>query len=220
MLRDEWHVEQWDIEAAFLNAYLKHKIYVKDGNEIWELKKALYGLKQSAKEWNDKASGILAQAGFEKLIGDEGCYIRSEGGIPIARIASHVDDYLVTAKTQEELDRIRRELNKVVKVDNRGKPKMFLGLECEIENGKILLTQRLLIEKAAKMYNIKYGAKTPTTKFSNSQISLRQSIDSDLGSHPEEPVADKTKYQQIIGTLTYISRMTRPDIGYPTNILA
>jgi hypothetical protein len=84
ILRDEWYVEQWDIEAAFLNAYLKHEIYVKDGNEIWELKKGLYGLKQSAKEWNDKASGILAQAGFEKLIGDEGCYIRSEEGIPIA----------------------------------------------------------------------------------------------------------------------------------------
>jgi hypothetical protein len=71
MLRDEWHVEQCDIEAAFLNAYLKHKIYVKNGNEIWELKKELYGLKQSAKEWNDEASGILAQAGFEKLIGDK-----------------------------------------------------------------------------------------------------------------------------------------------------
>jgi hypothetical protein len=92
---------------------------------------------------------------------------RSEGGIPIARIASHVDDYLLT-KTQEELDRILRDLNKIVKVDNRGKPKIFLGLECEIENGKILLTQRLLIEKVTKMYNIKYGAKTLTTKFSNS----------------------------------------------------
>jgi hypothetical protein len=63
---------------------------------------------------------------------------------------------------------------------------MFLGLECEIENGKILLTQRLLIEKAAKMYNIKYEAKTPTTKFWNSQISLRQSIDSDLESQLED----------------------------------
>jgi hypothetical protein len=48
------------------------------------LKKVLYRLKQSAKEWNDKASGILAYAGFEKLIGDKGCYIRSEGRIPIA----------------------------------------------------------------------------------------------------------------------------------------
>jgi hypothetical protein len=70
---------------------------------------------------------------------------------------------------------------------------MFLGLEYEIENGKILLTQILLIEKAAKMYNIKYGAKILTTKFSNSQISLRQSIDSALRSYPQEPVADKNK---------------------------
>jgi hypothetical protein len=159
------------------------------------LKKALYRLKQSAKEWNNEAMSILVQAGFDKLIGNEGCYIRSEGGIAIARIVSYVNNYLVIAKTQEELDRIQRKLNKVVKVDNREKPKMFLGLECEIENGKILLIQRLLIEKVTKMYNIKYGAKTLTTKFSNSQISLRQSIDSDQGSHPEELVADKIKYQ-------------------------
>jgi hypothetical protein len=127
------------------------------------------------------------------LISNERCYIRSKEEIPIAQIVSHVDDYPVTAKTQE-LDRIQRELNKVVKVDNRGKPKIFLGLECEIENGKILLIQRLLIERVAKIYNIKYRAKIPTTKFSNSQISLKQSIDSDLGSRPEELVADKTKY--------------------------
>jgi hypothetical protein len=68
MLRDGWLVEQWDIEAAFLNAPLKHKIYVRDGDEIWELNKTLYGLKQSAREWNNEVSGILGQADFERLV--------------------------------------------------------------------------------------------------------------------------------------------------------
>jgi hypothetical protein len=66
MLRDGLLVEQWDIEAAFLNAPRKHKIYVRDGDEIWELN--LYGLKQSAREWNNEVSGILGQADFERLV--------------------------------------------------------------------------------------------------------------------------------------------------------
>jgi hypothetical protein len=216
MLRDGWLVEQWDIEAAFLNAPLKHKIYVRDGDEIWELNKALYGLKQSAREWNNEVSGILGQADFEKLVGDEGCYIRVEGRDPIARIASHVDDYLVTAKNQAELNRIRAELEKVVRVDNHGVPQRFLGLECESTQGKIKLTQRLLIEKAAKQFDVKYGAKTPT----KSESSINGNVESDLGEHQGEPLADEVKYRQLIGTLTYISRMTRPDVGFPINVLA
>jgi hypothetical protein len=66
MLRDGWLVEQWDIEPAFLNAPLKHKIYVRD----------------------------------------EGCYITVEGGIELLELR-HLDEYLVTAKNQAELDRIR-----------------------------------------------------------------------------------------------------------------
>jgi hypothetical protein len=101
-------------------------------------------------------------------------------------------------------------------VDNRGVPQRFLGLECESTQGKIKLTQRLLIEKAAKQFDVKYGAKTPT----KSESSINGNLESDLGEHQGEPLADEVKYRQLIGTLTYISRMTRPDVGFPINVLA
>lgn len=48
-IKDGWVVEQWDVEAAFLNAELKHELYVQDPSitreRAWRLRKGLYGLK-------------------------------------------------------------------------------------------------------------------------------------------------------------------------------
>jgi hypothetical protein len=63
---------------------------------------------------------------------------------------------------------------------------------------------------------VKYGAKTPTKR----ESSINGNLESDLGEHQGEPLADEVKYRQLIGTLTYISRMTRPDVMFPINVLA
>jgi hypothetical protein len=50
-----WKVRQWDVVAAYLQAKLRHDIYVdinENGEtEYWKLHKALYGLKQAGHEW-------------------------------------------------------------------------------------------------------------------------------------------------------------------------
>jgi hypothetical protein len=98
-LREGWRIEQANIVAAYLNAYLKHEVYVKDpavtGSKVWKLYKALYGLNQSAHEWNTEITGILAQAELHPLKTDPACYIGS--GI---LIASYVDDCLITTSVK------------------------------------------------------------------------------------------------------------------------
>jgi len=54
-LYQDWAIQQWDVVAAYLQALLKHDIYVTDINEqgeteFWKLDKALYGLKQAGHE--------------------------------------------------------------------------------------------------------------------------------------------------------------------------
>ena len=46
-LHREWAVRQWDVVAAYLQALLKHDVYITDVNErgeteYWKLDKALY----------------------------------------------------------------------------------------------------------------------------------------------------------------------------------
>jgi hypothetical protein len=208
-LYDQWEIEQWDIEAAYLNAPLHHTVYVEDqqadgSRQVWRLHKVLYGLKQAGKEWNDISKELMGEQGLERTIGDEDCYIlRSEGYI-ICRIATHVDDCLVTAKTREILDMLYKKLNQVIRIDNRGIPTKFLGIECYIKKGEnIILTQTNLIEKTAVTYGIAYGAKTPVKT---------AGIEDLLSHHNEmEPRATKRIYQSLMGSLTHIARTTRPD---------
>ena len=70
---------QIDIKAAYLNAELKEKIYLKipkgDKNfntgKYWLLKKALYGLKQSGRAWNREITKFFKEIGLIKLDTDE-----------------------------------------------------------------------------------------------------------------------------------------------------
>jgi hypothetical protein len=59
-----------NVDGAYLNAYLKEPIYLKQplgynkGNEVYLLKKALYGLKQSRRQWHKCLSDTLFHIGF------------------------------------------------------------------------------------------------------------------------------------------------------------
>jgi hypothetical protein len=146
-LYGQWEIEQWDVEAAYLNAPLHCTVYVEDqqadrSGQVWRLHKALCGLKQAGKEWNNMLKELIGEQGLGRTIGDEGCYIlRSEGHI-ICRIAIHVDDCLVTAKTREILDMQYKKLNQVIRIDNQGIPTKSLEIECYINKGEnIILTQ-------------------------------------------------------------------------------
>jgi len=75
----QWNLIQIDIKAAYLNAELKEKIYLKipkgDKNfntgKYWLLKKALYGLKQSGRAWNREITKFFKEIGLIKLDTDE-----------------------------------------------------------------------------------------------------------------------------------------------------
>jgi hypothetical protein len=122
-------IKQADIVAAYLNTYLKHEVFVKypavTGSKVWKLHKALYGLKQSAHEWNTEMTSILAQAGLHPLKTDPTYYIGS--GI---RIASHIDDYLITISFDQIFELFMTNLEKALDMDKRGTPRKFLGIEC------------------------------------------------------------------------------------------
>ena len=100
----KWHVRQWDVVAAYLNAPLTYEIYVRDGEECWRLHKALYGLKQAGHEWYNTLKGIMTKSGLHQSIGDSGVFFR-KGEIkrPSIIIATHVDDMAAFAPIESTI---------------------------------------------------------------------------------------------------------------------
>ena len=208
-LHHDWDIRQWDVVAAYLQADLKHQIYVSDINEkgeveYWLLHKALYGLKQAGHEWYLKLVETLRKAGYEQCIGDEGCFQKKSKAV----MGTHVDD-LMGIGPKKELDKAEAKIEEVVELDKRGRPGKMLGMELTWKDGGVLLTQTGLIELPAKSHiHAKDGLK---------QTLL---LDSSYYTRDEEDEAVEAKiFQSLVGSLLFISRMTRPDVAIHVNLL-
>jgi len=102
---NEWSLKQLDIKAAYLNADLEEKIYLKiplgdrnyNKNNYWLLKKALYGLKQAGRMWYKEMSHFLISIGFKKYNTDK-CLIGKydKNNKLICLLTLYVDDILIT----------------------------------------------------------------------------------------------------------------------------
>ena len=73
-VRNDWKLEQMDVDAAYLNASFKEDIYMhqpkgfeapSEEDKVIHLKRAIYGLRQSGREWYEDLMGTLTKAGFK-----------------------------------------------------------------------------------------------------------------------------------------------------------
>ena len=205
-----WEVLQWDIKAAYLQADLKHEIYVKDLKEdgtyeFWQLHKALYGLKQAGHEWYNRMRGIMKSAGLTQCIGDPGCF---KG--PDIIVSTHVDD-MAGYGTPAALAAFEKAEEKEVKLEKLGQPTKLLGMELtwETDNKLVKLTKKGCIDYMISEHQI---STTP-------RHSIPLNPEGYAIPNESEIMSNQTKYQSLIGSLLYISRMTRPDISLHVNLL-
>ena len=203
-IQNKWHVRQWDVVAAYLNAPLTHEVYVKDGEEYWRLHKALYGLKQAGHEWYNTLRNIMTKSGLRQCIGDPGVFTG-----PVT-IATHVDDMAGFATTGEDLDKIESAIEQHVELEKLGQPTKLLGMELTWGEGYVKLTQQAAIGNLAKEFGI-------TTIIPTKSLPLNAN---DYAETQEETNPELLKkYQSLVGSLLYIARHTRPEISLHINLL-
>jgi hypothetical protein len=147
---------------------------------------------------------VLTDCDLIQCVGDEESYFGQE-----SLIGTHVDDFLVVEKPKN-LDYIEQGIQRHVELDKRGRPQKMLGIEMtwEKKGSGVLLTQSGLIENLAKKHGI-VGIKTsmPLARHYFSTIT------------ETDTPCDKMMYQQIVGGLHYLSRMTRPEASIQVNLL-
>ena len=204
----KWHVRQWDVVAAYLNAPLTHEVYVKDGEECWRLHKALYGLKQAGHEWYNTLRNIMGKAGLQQSIGDPGVFLKREAII----IATHVDDMAAFAPDEGTITTTESMIEKYVELEKLGQPAKLLGMELSWGSEYVKLTQKTAIGNLAKEFEIAMAISTR---------SLHLNVNDYAPPMEKEPINFELqkKYQSLVGSLLYITRHTRPEISIHVNLL-
>lgn len=197
-----------DIVGAFRLPILNEPVFaelpdgfIKDKTKVIQINNAINGLKQAAYYWYNKISLILKQLGFKPLISEPCIFIDDSNNI----IAVYVDDIHVAASNQNKLDQIINELQKQLPCQFKDQS-TYLGIHFTIENNQILFDQKDKIMELLEIYQMKECKNIYTPAEPNSKLFKN-----------EEDNNEKFPYRELVGSLLWIARTTRPDIMYAVN---
>lgn len=213
-------VNQFDVSTAYLHSDLAEELYMElppglkvgKSNQVWKLHKSIYGLKQSAHNWNECLNDVLVGIGFSRSKADNCLYFRGSGDAQESLLV-YVDDLIYTSKTQEQVKKLAKELNKHFKVKNLGDVKVYLGVQIDrTKNGSFLLNQKGKILQMLKKFGMTEcaGVRTP--------MEMGFVKDNEFKDSAEFKSAEI--FQSALGSLLHLSQWSRPDIAYAVNLLS
>jgi hypothetical protein len=213
-----------DFSSAYLNGDLEEDVYMTqpegfpqgEHGQLLKLRKSLYGLKQAGRQWHKKLCKKLRTMGFICLQSDSSCYVYSDGAVRII-LPIYVDDGMISAKSDAEIDRVIAQLGSSFKVKDLGPTEWLLGIKIErdSETGGIHLSQRQYAVNMLEQYGMA-DSKPVRTPMVPGLI-----LTKDMGAKtPEEAKKYGKIYLSSVGSLMYLATQTRPDISYAVGFLA
>lgn len=193
---ENWHIEQMDVQTAFLNGVIKSEVYIypPDGylveqNKVFLLQKSLYGLRESPRDWYECFHNFMLYLNFRRSNYDYclyiGCYNSNQ-----VYIILYVDDLLIFSADKNSIGKIKTMLSNKFKMTDIGKVKQYLGIEIEqnLKERKITLSQEKYIEKVAEKYCV------------NDSKNFDTPMEINLKLEGAEIVEPNLKYRNLIGS--------------------
>lgn len=208
-------IYQMDAETAFLQGDLNEDVYMQqadnynDGSgRVYHLKKAIYGLKQASRMWNLKLNDTLLKNGFIRSKTDP-CVYWKRGII----VAVYVDDFLIIYKVEIDLAGMRKMLHSNFNMKDIGMASTCLGINIKQGDGYIEIDQSHYVKQVIERFGMNGCKPVATPSDVNQKLSVTMWSE-------ENSLVGKVPYQELIGSLLYLSGATRPDIAYAVNELS
>ena len=201
-----------------MNAKLTETVYVQPPagyartDEVWLLLKALYGLKQAGREWYKMLKSMLIRLQWRATISDPCVYYRRVQQYYQLMVV-HVDDLIVTYANQEQIDSLINGLSQEVKVADLGDIKHALGVDFVYKDHRIALSQQQYVLEVLKRFDFDKCHPCPTPMHEAREEYEGSVLDKNTG-------LSKFPLNEIVGSLLWLSMMTRPDISFAVATLA
>jgi|GEM_PF-1828837 len=208
---------QGDCPHAYLNGRLRDALYLflpdghqlKTKNNYWVYKcmASVYGLKISGRVWYDKFKEEVKQFGLEPLIRCNTMFLKktSKGNI---YLQLYVDDFILAADSKELLQQSIDFLEGIFNVKGTKNIKKFVGIQFKKKEGRLYLHQKDMIEDLGRKYHLE-------------KSNIDYPIIENLNWNPNSTKLENLKpLQKLLGELTYITTVSRPDISYSVNRIA
>lgn len=205
-----WHLEQLDVNNAFLHGDLHEEVYmtmppgisIDSSSKVCRLQKSLYGLKQASKQWYFKLSSFLISLGYAQSQADHSLYVKSHHNCFTA-ILVYVDDIVIAGSSLSEIAQVKQVLDQKFRIKDLGKLRFFLGFEIARSSQGIFMNQRKYTLELLEDTDFLAAKPSPVPFDPNLKLSPTDGA----------PLADPTLYRRLIGRLIYLTN-TRPDISF------
>ncbi|OQE49847.1 hypothetical protein PENNAL_c0534G08755 [Penicillium nalgiovense] len=206
---------QLDAVNAFLNSNLDEEVYTQmpegftDRESCWKLNKALYGLRKSPRLWQQEATRVLEELGFQAVPEDLCLFTRS--GIIVF---FYVDDIVIVYHRSKfnEASQLRTQLQKHWELRDMGEATWFLGIRIlrDRQQYKLWLCQDSYFSSVAARYHLSSGRKY------HSPLPVER-MAAFIGQATASQIHE---YQQKVGSALYGTIITRPDAAKSASHLA
>ena len=159
--------------------------------------------------WYERLTNFLSSIGLNRLKSDESVFTGTFEGCHVY-LAIYVDDGLIMCESANVLNRVITLIKHEFPI-KVSKPSTFVGLEIARlgERGPIHLHQGFYIDALAQKYNLP-ESKRPT-------VPLHPQVELWKGPPTPDP---SLPYRELIGSLLYLVKGTRPDIAFAVSRLA
>jgi histone deacetylase 1/2 len=136
-LSRQWHIQQLDIQNAFLNGFLDEQVCMRQPPSFADptkpqhychLLRSLYDLKQAPRTWHAHLSSVLGTLGFSPFATDTSLFILQHSDITIFLLI-YVDDIIVLSSSASAVPRLIAQLQSTFSVKDLGVLHYFLGIE-------------------------------------------------------------------------------------------
>ncbi|CAH2103269.1 unnamed protein product [Euphydryas editha] len=203
-----FEITHFDVTTAFLNGFLDENVYMQvpcnlkcKENSVLKLKRAIYGLKQSARAWNKRIDDCLLKLNFVKSKLEPCLYSKKckKGQIIVAVF---VDDFFIFSTCKDLTEELRKNLESKFKIKDLGRLQHCLGMQVKYCDNCISIDQEKFVEKILDKFHMSNCKSVDTPMEINLKLDKAKTI------------SKQYPYQQLIGSLMYLSVLTRPDISY------
>ena len=218
-------VEHMDVTSAFTQALLDdvdiwveppkgYEEYERDGKttKVLKLKRALYGTKQASRLWQNTLRDYLVSEGFACSLQDPCLYVRHTGKFTIM-LGVYVDDLVVAHNDLEHFHGFRRNFERRFRSKHLGKLSWFLGMSVDqLADGSIELGHQKYIKDLVEKF---YGNVHQSTPFYRTPVNDKSF--SCIGNAEDDIERSKMvnkPYISLVGSLLYLSTMSRPDVSF------
>jgi len=222
-------IYQADVKAAFLQAPLKEKIYMKcppgyetydeHGEEqVLELNSAVYGLKQASACFWTAVHTHLLKNGYTPTLGDPCLFSKIfENGKQIM-VCCYVDDLTYAAPDQETADLFLKTMRERFVIDeDEGKPISWLlgmAIKQDCDRGTVNMSMEVMITKLA------HSVLTSEEIVRSNKVRTPMLVTPLLKQTTRTVPQADFDYLSIVGSLLHITNCVRCDIAYAVGALA